>query len=160
NIASTHGMHPNASPNPTDSTATPTFTAKAAGATSPYTTFNSTFGNGTTATTTVATTIHTYNSPGAFSVEVTVTDSAGKTAVSSFSVTVTARLTVSAVATPNLTEVSVAVGFTAPTTGGLGTATCKWTFVDGGTANTCSASHTYTSAGTFTAIVTATDALG
>src|SRR6266704_2023053 len=160
NIVSTLGVSLSASPNPTEPIVSPTFTATAAGGTPPYTSYSWTFGDGTIATTTVATTIHTYNSTGAFSVEVTVTDSAGKTAASIFSVTVNARLTVTAVATPNLTEVSVAVGFTAPTTGGLGTGTCKWTFGDSGTANTCSASHTYTSAGTFTAIVTATDALG
>src|SRR5207249_9460237 len=97
------------------------------------------------ATTSAATTIHTYNSTGTFSVTVTVADSAGKTATSSVSVTVNARLTVTAVATPNPTEISVAVGSTAPTTGGLGTPTCKWTFGDSGTANTCSASHTYRS---------------
>ncbi len=160
NIVSTLGVSLNASPNPTEPTVNPTFTATAAGGTPPYTSYSWTFGDGTTATTTAATTSHTYNSTGAFSVTVTVADSAGKTATSSVSVTVNARLTVTTVATPNLTEVSVAVGFTAPTTGGLGTATCKWTFGDGGTANTCSASHSYTSAGTFTAIVTATDALG
>src|SRR5439155_11466088 len=119
-----------------------------------------TFGDGTTATTSAATTIHTYNSTGTFSVTVTVADSAGKTAVSNISVIVNAKLTVTAAAGPNPIEVGVADGFTAPTTGGVGAETCKWTFGDGGTANTCSASHTYTSAGTFTAIVTATDALG
>ncbi|TMI25682.1 PKD domain-containing protein, partial [Candidatus Bathyarchaeota archaeon] len=160
NIVSTLGVNLNASPNPTEPTVSPTFTATPAGGTPPYTSYSWTFGDGTTATTTVATTIHTYNSTGAFTVEVTVTDSAGKTASSNVSVIVNAKLTVTAVATPNLTEVSVAVGFKAPTTGGLGTATCKWTFGDSGTANVCSASHTYTSAGTFTAIVTATDALG
>ncbi|TMI53536.1 PKD domain-containing protein [Candidatus Bathyarchaeota archaeon] len=159
-VVSTLGVSLNANPSTTESSVSISFTAAAAGGTPPYTSYSWTFGDGTTATTTVATTIHTYNSTGLFSVEVTVTDSAGKTAASSFSVTVNARLTVTAVATPNLTEVSVAVGFTAPTTGGLGTATCKWTFGDSGTANVCSASHTYTSAGTFTAIVTATDALG
>src|SRR5204863_709071 len=139
NIVSTLGVSLNANPSTTEATVSISFTATAAGGTPPYTSYSWTFGDGTTATTTVATTIHTYNSTGLFSVEVTVTDSAGKTAASSFSVTVNARLTVSAVATPNLTEVSVAVGFTAPTTGGLGAATCKWTFGDGGTANTCSA---------------------
>src|SRR3989442_352866 len=153
-------MSLNASPNPTEHPVSPPFTATAAGGTAPYTSYSWTFGDGTTATTTAATTSHTYNSTGAFSVTVTVADSAGKTASSSVSVTVNARLTVTAVATPNPIEVRVAVGFTAPTTGGLGTATCKWTFGDSGTASTCSASHTYSSAGTFTAIVTATDALG
>ncbi len=160
NIVSTLGVSLNASPNPTEPTINPTFTATAAGGTPAYTSYSWTFGDGTTATTSAATTIHTYNSTGTFSVTVTVADSAGKTATSSVSVTVNARLTVTAVATPNPTEISVAVGSTAPTTGGLGTPTCKWTFGDSGTANTCSASHTYIGAGTFTAIVTATDDLG
>ena len=160
NIVSTLGESLNANPITTESTVSISFNAAAAGGTAPYTSYSWTFGDGTTATTTAATTSHTYNSTGAFNVTVTVADSAGKTASSSVSVTVNARLTVTAVATPNPVEVSVAVGFTAPTTGGLGTATCKWTFGDSGTANVCSASHTYTSAGTFTAIVTATDALG
>src|SRR5205809_818288 len=160
NIVSTLGVSLNASPNSTEPTINPTFTATAVGGTPAYTSYSWTFGDGTTATTSAATTIHTYNSTGTFSVTVTVADSAGKTATSSVSVTVNARLTVTAVATPNPTEVSVAVGSTAPTTGGLGTPTCKWTFGDTGTANTCSATHPYTGAGTFTAIVTATDALG
>src|SRR5437773_2553262 len=160
NIVSTLGVSLNASPNSTEPTINPTFTATAAGGTPAYTSYSWTFGDGTTATTSAATTIHTYNSTGTFSVTVTVADSAGTSATSSVSVTVNARLTVTAVATPNPTEISVAVGSTAPTTGGLGTPTCKWTFGDSGTANTCSASHTYIGAGTFTAIVTATDDLG
>ncbi len=160
NIVSTLGVSLNANPIPTESTVSISFNAAAAGGTTPYRSYSWTFGDGTSATTTTATTSHTYNSTGTFSAAVTVTDSSGKTASSNVSVIVNAKLTVTAVAIPNPIEVGVADGFTSPTTGGVGAETCTWTFGDGGTANTCSASHTYSSAGTFTAIVTATDALG
>ncbi len=160
NIVSTLGVSLDASPNVTEPTVSPILTATAAGGTSPYTSYSWTFGDSTTATTTAATTSHTYNSTGTFTATVTVADSAGKTAASSLSVTVNAKLTVIEVASPNPTEVGVAAGFTAPITGGVGAATCRWAFGDGSTASACFASHTYTSAGTFTTIVAATDALG
>src|SRR6266704_7011551 len=59
NIVSTLGVSLNASPNPTEHTVSPTFTATAAGGTPPYTSYSWTFGDGTTATATAATTSHT-----------------------------------------------------------------------------------------------------
>src|SRR5439155_139697 len=56
-------------------------------------------------------------------------------------------------------EVGALIDFTAPTTGGVGAATCSWAFGDGGTANICSASHTYITIGPFNPTVTVTDAL-
>ncbi len=104
-------------------------------------------------------TTHTYAATGSFTANVTATDGLGVTATGSVSLTVNAKLTVTVAASPNLTEVGALVDFIAPTTGGVGTATCSWAFGDGGTANTCSASHTYTRAGRFNATVTATDTL-
>src|SRR5207249_1769211 len=144
------------SANPTELAVSTTFTARATGGSPPYASYNWTFGDGTTATTTTTTTSHTYNATGTFSAMVTVTDStsvtAGSTAVS---VAVNPRLSVTAVAGPNPTEVSKATSFTIIPADGA--ATCNWTFGDGATGTGCTTTHTYASQGTFTASVTATD---
>src|SRR2546422_1522701 len=114
---------------------------------------------GDTTTGTGCSTTHTYAATGSFTANVTATDGLGVTAASSVSLTVNAKLTVTVAASPNLTEVGALVDFIAPATGGVGTATCSWAFGDGGAANTCYASHTYTRAGRFNATVTATDTL-
>ncbi len=104
-------------------------------------------------------TTHTYAATGSFTANVTAIDGLGVTATGSVSLTVNAKLTVTVAASPNLTEVGALVDFIAPTTGGIGTATCSWAFGDGGTANTCSASHTYATIGPFNPTVTVSDAL-
>src|SRR5205823_418086 len=146
------------SANPTELAVSTTFTARATGGSPPYASYNWTFGDGTTATTTTATTNHTYNATGTFSAMVTVTDStsvtAGSTAVS---VAVNPRLSVTAVAGPNPTEVSKATSFTIMPADGAGTIICNWAFGDGATGTGCTTTHTYASQGTFTASVTATD---
>src|SRR5207247_847265 len=116
-----------------------------------------TFGDATTGS--GCSTTHTYAATGSFTANVTAIDGLGVTATGSVSLTVNAKLTVTVAASPNLTEVGALVDFIAPTTGGVGTATCSWAFGDGGTANTCSASHTYTTIGPFNPTVTVSDAL-
>src|SRR5438445_8655480 len=136
-----------------------TFTAAPSGGTPPYTSYSWVFGDGMTATTTTASTTHAYASTGSFSATVTVTDSAAKTATSpSVSVTVNAKLAVTAAASPNPTDATVSVSFTAPTSGGVGAATCSWAFGDGCTASTCSSTHSSYDAGSFTSTIMATDA--
>src|SRR5436189_164578 len=145
-----------ASPNPAEVGSTIGFTAHTTSGVGAAT-CNWTFGDGATGT--GCTTTHTYASQGTFTAGVTATDTVNVTATTNISVTVNAKLAVTGNASPNLTEVGALVDFIAPTTGGVGTATCSWNFGDGSAANTCSASHTYTRAGRFNATVTATDTL-
>ena len=116
-----------------------------------------TFGDTTTGSGCLTT--HTYAATGSFTANVTAIDGLGVTATSSVSLTVNVKLSVTVAASPNLTEVGALVDFTAPTTGGVGAATCSWAFGDGGTANICSVSHTYITSGPFNPTVTVTDAL-
>ncbi|OLD08653.1 MAG: hypothetical protein AUI95_02635 [Crenarchaeota archaeon 13_1_40CM_3_52_4] len=78
----------------------------------------------------------------------------------SVSVTVNARLTITATAGPNPTDNGVRVGLAPVSAGGVDAITCSWDFGDAAGATGCSRSHTYTSTGTFTATVTATDVVG
>src|SRR5438034_2286328 len=81
---------------------------------------------GDTTTGTGCSTTHTYAATGSFTANVTAIDGLGVTATSSVSLTVNAKLTVTVAASPNPAEVGAIVGFIAPTTGGVGTATCCW----------------------------------
>src|SRR5256886_803392 len=137
-----------ASPRPTEVGTAVSFTITSAGGVGTVT-CSWVFGDTTTGT--GCSTTHTYAATGSFTANVTATDGLGVTAASSVSLTVNARLTVTVAASPNLTEVGALVDFIAPATGGVGTATCSWAFGDGGAANTCYASHTYTRAGRFNA---------
>ncbi len=122
------------------------------------------FGDGTTASGTLNPT-HTYQNPGTYTAQLTVTDALGIPATSSLIVTVN--------------DVAPTVSLTSPTSGAAGTAlgfaatgadispadqaagfTYTWNFGDGGTATGASPSHTYASAGTYTVSVTATDEHG
>src|SRR5207249_11744597 len=67
--------------------------------------------------------------------------------------------TVAATATTPNPVVGQSLTFTATTANGVGVATCSWNFGDGATGTGCSKTHAYTTQGTFTAKVTATDTL-
>src|SRR5436309_12153722 len=144
------------SPRPTEVGTAVSFTSTPAGGVG---TVTCSWAFGDTTTGTGCSTTHTYAATGSFTANVTAIDGLGVTATSSVSLTVNAKLTVTVAASPNLTEVGALVDFTAPTTGGVGAATCNWAFGDGGTANICSASHTYITSGPFNPTVTVTDAL-
>src|SRR6266567_3430837 len=148
------------SPNPSEVRAQVSFTASTTGGTTPYVSYTWAFGDGTTATTTIGTASHTYSSAGTFNITVTLTDSAGSRATLSGSATINQKLSVTAKASPNPTEVSKPLSLTGTMSGGVGSPTCNWSFGDGSSGSGCSATHTYTTAGTFTAAVTMTDGLG
>jgi len=150
---------PSVSPNLTEVGTAVTFTVTATGGTTPYTSYSWSFGDGTTATTTTASTTHTYTSIGTFTTTVTVTDSARSKISSSISLVVNQKLAATANASPNPTEVARSQSFTEASSGGVGTIACSWNFGDSTSGAGCSTSHTYTTPGTFTAIVTATDGL-
>ena len=69
-------------------------------------------------------------------------------------------LAVTASASPALTDPGVTVTFHATATNSAGTTSYAWTFGDGATGTGASPTHAYAAPGTYSAEVTATDALG
>lgn len=67
-------------------------------------------------------------------------------------------LTASATASPTTGNAPLAVTFTGSATGGTAPYTYSWTFGDGSTSTSQNPSHTYSSAGSYTATLTVTDA--
>ncbi len=150
-----------ASPNPTEVGTAVGFAATVTGGTTPFTSYAWAFGDGATATTSTASTTHTYTSAGTFKTTVKVADSGSSTTTSTaVSITVNSKLTASAVVSPSQTDVGVSESFTGTTSGGVGNPSCSWALGDGSTDTACSTRYTYTTAGTFTATLAATDALG
>jgi PKD repeat protein len=69
-------------------------------------------------------------------------------------------LSVQASASPSATDVGLAVAFTCAATGGTSPFSDAWTFGDGTTGSGSSATHSYSSPGSFTATCTVTDSFG
>jgi PKD repeat protein/Cu/Ag efflux protein CusF len=120
------------------------------------TTYQWNFGDGTANDTTVSPT-HIYNKCGVFTVVLTVSNTAGsntKTVTSAVTVRPTANFT----GTPTNGNTPLTVQFTDLS---LGTPTSwNWNFGDGQSSNTSSPSHTYSSAGTYSVVLTVTNAGG
>jgi PKD repeat protein len=150
-----------------------TFVGQASELPSSSYTYSWNYGDGSTGT--GATSTHTYTSAGTYTAVMTVKDGHASTASYDLTVIVTAAApTVSAGASPNPIRVGVNVNFTATITGGTGPyASYTWNFGDGqsqtvtsptaqaGTTNTYGpVAHTYSSAGTYLATLTVTDATG
>ena len=125
---------------------------------------------GDTNTATGVTASNTFATAGTFNVVLTVTDSAGGTATTTNAVTVTAATagnpTASFVFSPSAptTETTVQFDATASTApAGLTIDTYAWNFGDGGSTAALTVpttTHPYTTAGTFTAVLTVTDSAG
>jgi len=135
-----------------------TFTGTASGGTSPYT-FAWTFGDGGTSSSQSPS--HAYTAAGTYTASLTVTDAAGHTAsASAAAVTISPALTAAAAGTPTSGVAPLPVAFTGTPAGGRTPYTYAWTFGDGTTSTVQSPSHTYSTAGIFSAAVTVTDANG
>jgi len=135
------------------------FTATVSGGTTPYS-YNWNFGDGTAAGTSNPA-LHTYSTPGNYTVVLTVTDANVKTATASHIVNIRpASLAVDFNFTPASPRVGQSVNFTATATGGTVPYTFTWTFGDGSTASGRSVLHSYTAAGSFTTIITTSDSGG
>jgi PKD repeat protein len=138
-----------------------TFTGSATGGTAPYS-FSWNFGDGS-AISTAQNPSHTYNSAGTYTATLTVTDSSSpaKTATSTVTTTVSAvgnPLAATASATPTSGQVPLNVAFTGTATGATPPYSYSWNFGDGSATSTSqNPSHTYNSAGTYTATLTVTD---
>ena len=132
------------------------FTGSASGGTSPYT-YRWTFGDGGTSSSQNPS--HTYSSAGSYTATLTVTDDTATTAKSTVNINVTASVPLSAGNVASLTsgQAPLVVNFTGSASGGTSPYTYRWTFGDGGTSSSQNPSHTYSSAGSYTATLTVTD---
>jgi PKD repeat protein len=135
-----------------------TFTASPAAGVTPYV-YDWTFGDGGTSN--VASPSHVYASNGTFEANLTLNDSGGGSAVAHTTLTVLPALLATAAANVTSTDVGQPIAFTGSATGGSGTySTYAWSFGDGSTASTASATHTFATPGTYHAVLNVTDSLG
>ncbi len=163
-------------------TATPTsggaplavsFSASPTGGTGTYGSFAWSFGDALSSTTSTAQTTHTYASPGTFSATVTVSDGSTQATSAPITLTVTSSggssspLVVHLSASPQFGGPSLSTQLTLTVSGGSTPYRVAWDYGDGTSAglvamsgSTVSVSHTYSSAGTFTAKATVVDASG
>jgi len=101
------------------------------------------------------------NETGAFAIQVSATDDAGVTVLSApVNLSVNPLPFVNTSVSPTIGIVPLTANFSAVVFGGTGPFGFSWQFGDAATATGPSASHTYTTAGAYDAVVTVTDALG
>jgi len=109
--------------------------------------------------------MHTYNGPGTYTVRVTVQEASSK-AVTSISETSYLVVTVNSVPTasfslsPSGPVGGASVTFTAAVTAGTSPYTYRWSFGDNSTGIGISATHTYSTPGSYNVTLTVTDASG
>jgi len=135
-----------------------TFGGSVTGGTAPYT-WSWDFETDAVADSTAQNPSHVYNTPGAFTATLTITDDNAATAVGTVETTVNAALAVTAVATPNPVDEGAPHTFGATATGGVGPYTWAWDFGDAaGTSTEQNPTYSYPADGAYTATVTVTDA--
>lgn len=155
--ATTANTGPTAAFSPACSGLSCTFTDESTDGDGAVTGWNWTFGDGGTSTT--QSPPHSYSSGGSYTVSLVATDDDGATATTSKTITVTAPVANKApTAAFSQTCTGLSCNFTDGSTDTDGTVTkWSWTFGDGGTTTTRSPGHTYTSGGTYTVKLEATD---
>lgn len=149
----------------TEAVAPVTLSATVTGGLPPYTlTFS--FGDNTsdvvTSSSSTVNVTHLYPGPGRFATSLIVSDNVGVTNQSTGpTVTITASPVVSASVAPAATDVGRALAFSATTKpAGAPPVNFTWRFGDNATGYGANASHAYAASGSYTANVTAVDALG
>jgi PKD repeat protein len=130
------------------------FTGSATGGSGSYS-YSWSFGDGGTSTSQNPS--HTYNSAGQYTVVLNVTDSTGTTAAAGTVITVSAPLSASASANRTVGTAPLSVRFSGSASGGSPPYAYSWTFGDGGSSSLQSPTHTYATAGNYTAQLTVTD---
>ncbi|MDF1562624.1 MAG: PKD domain-containing protein [Deltaproteobacteria bacterium] len=135
------------------------FEGRATGGNAPLS-FSWDFGDGATADR--ASTSHTYQSPGTYTALLTVVDADGDQDSRSVEIVVTdnSAPSVSVSANPDKGIAPLTVAFTSSVSGGDAPLSFAWIFGDGSTSTLQNPSHTYATAGTYTAQLTVTDANG
>jgi PKD repeat protein len=144
-----------ASPRAGDAPLTVAFTGSGSGGTPPYG-YSWAFGDGATAATQNPS--HSYSTAGTYTATLTTTDASVGRATATVAVVVSPSPTAGASASVTSGAAPLTVNFTGSTTGGLAPFTYSWTFGDGTGSTILSPTHTYAAAGTYTAILGATDA--
>jgi PKD repeat protein len=146
-----------ASPSSGQAPLTVNFTGSATGGVTPYS-YRWTFGDG--GSTTSQNPSHTYSSAGSYTATLTVTDSTSATNSKSLTITVTSapsQLTATAYADPTSGLAPLSVNFTGSAAGGAPPYSYNWNFGDGGSSSVQNPSHTYSTIGNYSAILTVTD---
>jgi PKD repeat protein len=133
------------------------FTSTVSGGVPSYT-YAWAFGDG--ATSTAANPTHTYVTPGVYTGWLNVTGSDHVTASANRSITVHAAFSASFTTSPTSPQAGASVMFISSLSGGTSPYTYSWTFGDGGTSNLANPTHVYGGAGTYTAVLNASDADG
>ncbi|MFM7063770.1 MAG: PKD domain-containing protein, partial [Actinomycetes bacterium] len=117
------------------------------------------FGDGTTSS--LANPSHAYDTAGTFTATLTVTDDNGATATATRTITVVAnqRPTAAVNATPVFGARPLVVNFSSSASADAdgSIVSRSWSFGDGGTSGSANPTHTYNTAGTYTATLTVTD---
>jgi len=105
---------------------------------------------------------YTFNTTGVYDVVLTVTDEEGLTGTDMVTITVTNQAPVVVVtATPEAGEAPLEVSFTgSQSTDNIGIASYAWDFGDGNSSTETNPTHTYNTAGNYTASLTVTDGEG
>lgn len=134
------------------------FSGSATGGIAPYT-YNWDFGDGNTSTDQNPT--HSYQQNQTFTATLTVTDSNSNSSSDTVDITVfVSDLSVNATADTTLVEKNTAVSFTGSATGGSTPYSWNWDFGDGDSSTQQNPSHSYSSTGDFSVILTVTDDYG
>src|SRR5437660_330700 len=145
-----------ASPNPANTAQTVNFIATTSGGIAPVT---CTWSFGDIASGTGCSTNHAYNTAGNYTAIVTVNDSLGGAISESIvvKITVAPQCTVSLAFSPATPEATSPVTFTATATNCSAPVSFVWTYGDGSAGTGITSTHIYSTSGTFSITVTATD---
>ncbi len=159
NVLSIPPLQLSVAANPTTGVAPLTvyFSSTVSGGLGPYT-YAWTFGDGGSSS--QANPSHAYQTAGAYTATLVVSDSQGTQKSSTAAVTVIAPLAATAAADVTSGTIPFTVSFTASASGGAAPYAYAWNFGDGGTSNLQNPIHTYQVAGTYTVTLTVTDAGG
>jgi len=157
-VAPALGASSSASNNNGDAPLAVAFTGSAAGGIAPYS-YAWAFGDGSSSS--LQNPGHTYGSAGDYSAVLTVTDGNGvKATATHLAIVVHGPLAAASSASPAVGDAPFATTLAATPSAGTAPYTFAWTFGDGATSTSQNPSHTYTAAGTYSARLTVTDAVG